>query len=194
MSHWLELAPISNYVMGRDMRLSYHLQSKKHAWYVGIATHMNFTKQRYSITNDVYRTNGFARDWYDHIHFNVGYERFYKWNEHFEPYFFVDANGGSIKLLNYFYIPTGYDNAGNLLEYTLVNGFGPYYFAKYAQLTFGLGAKIKMTDRLSLTSRVGVGESFTRSYYYSTPFLRIYSNTFDHIIGHYQVGVRYKFK
>lgn len=183
----IEVSPISNYVMGKNFRINYGFQRKHHTWYVGLGSHLNIEGKRYSLEGAATRANGYAERLSERLHLNLGYEKQYPVNEHFTPFFFVDVIGGKISLLPS-YAFYGYDEYERKYWYTLLMD-DDTDIASFIQLTLGIGCDIRIGNRWRFTNRMGVGESFTIHRLASSSFR---DRTFDHLVGHYSVGLKYQ--
>jgi len=184
-------SPISRYVLGKDIRLSYGIHSRKHDWYIGLATHIDPLQRKFSATDAVTVSNGLPVYWYDYLHLNLGYEKHFFNNEYFSPYLYIDLLAGTMNLNHSFYSPTGLiDSNGNQLQYALA-GIDPVTRAKFAQLAIGIGCDLNIAKRFSVTARVGASESMTVEKFYGGQSYFDNQYFLDHFIINYGIGIKY---
>ncbi|MBN8669114.1 MAG: hypothetical protein J0L80_00385 [Chitinophagales bacterium] len=188
----IRVSPISNYVMGKSVRISYGIANRKHVWNFGFSTHVSPLTDRFSITNDVNRNNGLPTYWHDYLHPSISYERLMRINSSFSLFLYMEALGGTMTLSNKFYtmIADGTDTVYKQAILFKENGATK---SKFVQLNLGIGFNASLNKHLLLRMCSGIGNSIS---WVTVPISKTENEKLipiDYALFNYQVGLTYVF-
>lgn len=188
----IRISPMSNYVMGKCVKLSYSFANKRHVWRLGISTHVSPFKDEYSVTNNVNRNNGLTVYWHNYIHPTISYDRVVKINSDLSLLLYLELMGGTITLSNKFYnmMEVGVDTVYNQTILSKENGPTK---AVFLQVNVGIGFDVRLVGHTHLTMCSGFSNSISRIVVPIDKRERQIIKPVDYLFFNYQVGLTYVF-